>query len=94
MIVESKISSSLGIKSESFLVFVSADSACNYVSGLECTISEHRENINDIMRETVDSIESAFIIIFDIECAACHLSDTVVDSLICVNSCFEESMFK
>lgn len=94
MIVKFKISSSLSIKSMSLFVFISADSAGDDVSGLKCAISEHRENIDDIMRKTVDSIKSAFIIIFEIEGAASHLSNTIINSLICVNSCFKESMLE
>ena len=70
------------------LTFASTDSTGDNISRLKCAVDHHGEHIDYIMRKTINAAVHALVVIFYVVSAACHLSNTVVYSFVCVYRCF------
>ena len=93
LVVEFKISTILSIKEMRLFIFLSANSTGNIVPRLSGTVDNHWENIDNIMCQTVSSIENTFIVIFNIKWSSTHLSNTIINSFICIECSFKISIF-
>lgn len=94
VIMENLVVSKEGFEFMSIWVLVHTYTGGDKVFGFECAICNHREDIDDIMCETVSSIVAILSIIFHFKLSSCHLSDTIVDSLTGVDGCFKICVFK
>lgn len=87
-IIEGLISSKMWVKLMTLLIFMHTNTGCNKVLRLECAISHHGEDIDNIMWEAVGSVESRFSIEIHFELTTGHLCNAVVDCFVGVKGCF------
>jgi hypothetical protein len=70
-------------------VLVHAHTAGDVVFGFEGTVSDHTEDIDDIVREAMGTVVAALSGVVHLEGTTRHLGDSVVDSFAGVDGCLE-----
>ena len=93
-VVEGLISTQMSIKLVALFVFINTDWGGNEVFRFEGAVSHHWENIDNIVRKTVGSVESRLSVEIHFELTSWHLSNTIVDSFVGVKSCFKVSVLQ
>lgn len=94
VILEDLIAAKEGFQFMCVRIFIHTYTGGDEVLRLECAISHHREDINDIMSQAVCMVVTILTIVFHLELTSCHLSDAIVDCLTGVDGCLEIGIFK
>ena len=68
--------------------FAHSSISSNDRSWLKSAVSDHVEDINDVVSEAVGSEVSAFLIVVHFESTSRHLDHTIVDGFVCIEDGF------